>query len=346
MRMRMRLPSPRRLARLTLAFILVTGLSLLVLEWSVRLLMPQYHPAGQISFVLEDGFPLGPRNFSGRLWRNTGDYDVAVNINSDGFRDKKDLRDSSASDLFVVGDSFSFGWGVEEEERYSNQAAILFGRPAYNIAIPTDIEGYGRLIGYAREKGALINHLIIGVCMENDLQYYRPLQNAPAEEGSIRPTIAGAGLKYYLTGHSALYGAVTSAAHQNSTLQGVLGRLGLISDSVDGMVLNRHVPEIIENSADRLVRLIAESGAEQSLVLLIPSRGLWQGGNKENEQKVHREFAAALAARGLEVVDMKPLFEEGGDPLAYHFKSDGHWNVAGHALAARAIFAHWNSRLH
>jgi hypothetical protein len=341
----MRLPSPRRFVRLTLAFILMTGLSLLVLEWMVRLLLPAYDPAGQISFVLEDGFPLGPRNFSGRLWRNTGDYDVAVHINADGFRDKKDLGDSSDEDLFVVGDSFSFGWGVEEEDRYSNRVGILFGRPVYNIAIPTDLEGYGRLIGHARENGAVIKHLIIGVCMENDLQYYGSLQNASAERGSIRPAIAGAGLKNYLTGHSALYGAMTSVVHQNSTLQRVMRRFGWITESIDGMVLNRYVPETIEISADRLVRLIAESGAEQNLVLLIPSRGLWQGGNKENEQRIHGEFAAMLSELGLDVVDMKPLFEEGGAPLAYHFKSDGHWNVAGHDLAARAIHAFWGSKV-
>lgn len=331
----------RRWTRTFLALVIVTGISLLVTEWLVRLVLPKYHPAGQISFVLEDGFPLGPRNFKGRLWRNTGDYDVSVHVNADGFRDRKNLRNSSAENLFVVGDSFSFGWGVEEEERYSERAAILFGRPVYNIAIPTDFQGYGRLIGYAREKGAVIRSLIVGVCMENDLQDYRPQESAPVAEGSIRPRVFGSDLKVFLTRNSALYGAVTSMVHQSSVLKGILSRVGWVTEGVDGMVLNRYVPEIIEISADRLVRLINESGAENSLVLLIPSRGLWQGGNAENEQQVHQEFAAALAARGLDVVDMKPLFEEGGSPMDYHFKNDGHWNAAGHDLAARAIYDFW-----
>jgi hypothetical protein len=337
--------SLRRWTRIALALVLVTGISLLVTEGLVRLVLPKYHPGGQISFVLEDGFPLGPRNFSGRLWRNTGDYDVAVHINADGFRDKKNLRDSSAENLFVVGDSFSFGWGVEEEQRYSNRAGILFGRAVYNIAIPTDLEGYGRLIGHARENGAEIRNLIIGVCMENDLQYYRSQPAPSAEEGSIRPQIAGSGLKHFLKRNSALYGAVTSVAHQNPTLKNILSRVGLMTEGVDGMVLNRYVPEIIQDSADRLVRLIQESGAENSLVLLIPSRGLWQGGNVENEQRVHGEFAATLAGLGLDVVDMKPILEKGGAPLDYHFKNDGHWNVAGHDLAARAIHDFWGSRI-
>lgn len=330
---------------MALALVFVTGLSLLVTEWLVRLVLPKYHPAGQIGFVLEDGFPLGPRNYSGRLWRNTGDYDVAVDINADGFRDKKDLRDSSAENLFVVGDSFSFGWGVEEEQRYSNRAGILFGRAVYNIAIPTDLEGYARLIEHARANGAVIRNLIVGVCLENDLQYYRPQSGAPEAEGSIRPQIAASGLKYFLTRHSALYAAVTTVVHQSPALKKALGGLGLVTEGVDGMVLNRYVPQVIANSADRLVRLLHESGAENGLVLLIPSRGLWQGGNQEVEARVHREFAAALADRGLEVVDMKPVFEKDGAPLDYHFKNDGHWNVAGHELAARAIHSFWGAKI-
>jgi hypothetical protein len=37
------------------------------------------------------------------------------------------------------------------------------------------------------------------------------------------------------------------------------------------------------------------------------------------------------------MLDLRPLLEAGGAPLAYHFNNDGHWNARGHALAAEAI---------
>lgn len=334
---RLRFLSPGRLFRKFLAVIVVTALSLFVLEWSVRWLMPAYDPAGRISFTLENGFPLGPPGFEGRLWRNTGDYDVSVSINALGLRDWKDLRRSAAGDVFVVGDSFSFGWGVEEEDRYSNLLDEQLGLPVYNIAIPSDFEGYARLIGHARENGAVIERLLVGVCMENDLQPYPDKPIDPSKTPGPGRQFSVTRLKSYLNGHSAFYGAMTTMVHRHSALEKMMTALGWTTKSVDGMVRNSFDPAIIGNSADRLVRLIAESGAEHSLVLLIPSRGLWQGGNEEVELRVHREFVAALAERGLQMVDMKDSFEKGGDPLVFHFPSDGHWNEAGHALAAEAI---------
>jgi hypothetical protein len=299
--------------------------------------MPAFDPAGQIDFVMTEGFPLGPPGFVGRLWRNTGDYEVEVRINAIGFRDCKDLGQSTADDIFVVGDSFSFGWGVEEPERYSNRIEDMTGLPVYNIAIPTDFDGYARLIGHAREHGSVIRRLIVGVCMENDLQRYPP--RLPDSQARQRYTVAFSmgRLKYVLTKHSAFYNVTTAVVQQNPALRRLTRWLGLTTASVDGMNWNTYDPEIIANSTARLVRLIAESGADECLVLLIPSRGLWQGGNGEVERRVHDEFVTALEAQGLHVVDMRLHMEKGGSPLSYHFPSDGHWNVAGHDLAARTV---------
>ncbi len=329
-----------RFIRAILSFCLIVVVSLLALEWLVRMLLPGYHPAGQISFIQDNGVPLAQRNFDGRLWKNTGDYNVEVKINRYGFRDKKDLSASSASDIFVLGDSFTFGWGVEETERFSNQFEKLSGLPTYNIAIPTDFNGYARLIEHARKNGAIINRLVIGVCMENDLHYYHPAPPLPPVAHHRPLPLSRAQMKLFLSEYSAIYGAVTSVIHQNLYLQSIMIRFGLITENIAGMSRNSYVPEIITNSAVRLQRLITESKVEQSLILLIPSRGLWVGGREEIEQRVHTEFAAALTDSGLNLIDLQPFFEKQGDPLNYHFNSDGHWNVAGHTLAAEALHAY------
>ena len=74
-----------------------------------------------------------------------------------------------------------------------------------------------------------------------------------------------------------------------------------------------------------------------SVILIIPSRALWAGQNTEAEKKVHQEFVQALRTAGLEVIDMKPIFEKGGNPSQYYFTTDPHWNAAGHAVAAAAL---------
>lgn len=126
-------------------------ISLVIIEWTVRLLLPVYDPSGNIVFHQNaDGVLLGIPNFAGRQWKNTGDYDVPVKINRYGFRGHKDLRQSTPNDIFVVGDSFGFGQGVPEEKRFSNVLQQMINIPVFNIAIPGDLKDYELLVNYAR----------------------------------------------------------------------------------------------------------------------------------------------------------------------------------------------------
>jgi endonuclease V-like protein UPF0215 family len=72
--------------------------------------------------------------------------------------------------------------------------------------------------------------------------------------------------------------------------------------------------------------------------VIIPARLLWAGENREIELRVHEAFISGLQQAGLRVVDMRPVLEKTGDPLACYFQSDPHWNAKGHALAAQELF--------
>jgi len=101
-----------------------------------------YDPRTQIVFYRnDDGVPLGPANGLVRQRQPKGDYDLQIRFNKYGFRDDQDLSDASTNDLFVVGDSVSFGWGVDISNRFSNLLADRSGLTVYNISVPTDIAG-------------------------------------------------------------------------------------------------------------------------------------------------------------------------------------------------------------
>ena len=92
--------------------------------------------------------------------------------------------------------------------------------------------------------------------------------------------------------------------------------------------------EVLESSRDELLKFATHY---ESVVLIIPSRALWAGKNIEVEKKVHDEFVGLLREAGLKLVDMRPIFEQAGDPLSFYFRNNPHWNVKGHALAAQAL---------
>ncbi|MCX7935924.1 MAG: hypothetical protein N3A66_11780, partial [Planctomycetota bacterium] len=136
-----------------------------LLEIGCRLFLPQYVPTAAIPFYdLPDGARLGPPASVWRLWRKDGEFDVEVKFNRHGFRDRKDYAQSSADDWFVVGDSFAFGYGVREEERFSDLLERRFAMPFYNIAIPTDLRGYAALVRHVENAGIRIRYLLVSIC--------------------------------------------------------------------------------------------------------------------------------------------------------------------------------------
>lgn len=331
------------LARLGLAVLIggVAAASVGVGEMAARMALPDIDPARQIKFVAGEGdVPiLGPRDISLRQVKNTGDFNVSVSFNRHGFRDRGDVAASKPGDIVLVGDSFMLGWGIEEDQRTSNRLGALVGRPVYNVAIPTDIDGFEQLLDYARRLGGRFSRVVVGVTMEMDLKMYgadtataptAPAAPPPAPDWAARLAAVKTGLR----DNSALYFVLTGLVHHNPLLAEAAARVGVLRPNLDGIHRNRFAPEIVTSSADRLAELASHYDA---IVLIVPSRALWHGGNESEEVRRHDAFVTALRARGVDVVDPRPAMEAEGRGLAYHFANDGHWRAAGHDLAARLL---------
>ncbi len=322
--------------------IIISLIGFLFMEWSIRTLYPVYSPVGRIQYQCVDGTPVGETNSILRQWINSGEFDVKVSFNAYGLREAKDMRQSTDQDIFVVGDSFSYGQGVEEPERYSNLLDKYLSVKVFNISIPTNLDGYYNLISYSKSHGANITKLIVGVCMENDLAHYSHEIQKCAESPSLRVSdllSLHPGLlhkvKVALTNHSAIYSLLTSFVHGNERLRSFFIDLGLMlkNDIFTGGL--REYDEIaIRTSVERLTDIIAPY---RSFVLIIPSRGLWQGNNKAIQRKIHDRFITLLREKDVNVLDLKTSFEATGNPLQFHYQKEGHWNIGGHQLAAKEI---------
>ncbi|MGQ0584367.1 MAG: GDSL-type esterase/lipase family protein [Reyranella sp.] len=313
------------LATLTVAVAIVVGLGLL--EILTRVFFPAFDPSGRFGLRHPLGsLTVGTPGTSTRQVKNTGDYDVAVRLNRHGLRDDKDIAGATSGDLVFVGDSFTWGWGVEAAERFSDRVQALTGRRVFNLATPTDIAGYAELLDYAQSLGARIDEVVVGLCMENDLGFY--------DTAGIPAHAMTTDWKGWLTERSAAYLLLTTMVHHTPALRALAIDIGVIVPNVDGIGLNTYDAKMIEASVDQLQAL---SKRYATLVVLLPSRALWVGDNRAEEDRVHKALVAALTRRGIAMLDLRPLMEAGGTPLVYHFRNDGHWNTRGHALAAEAI---------
>lgn len=282
----------------------------------------------------EDGVPLGKKGTVSRQWKEAGDFNVSIRINKYGFRDEKNIDNSTESDIFVVGDSFSIGHGVQENRRYSNLLESMLDMPVYNISIPTDFDGYEKLIKYAQENGAKIKTIIIGVCMENDLKNYES-DDLPYYSNRHNNLLM---MKMYLTKKSAIYNAFTSIIHGNIYLKRIFIKMGIVDENYASVNKSVYSEEILDSSVKRLMKLKTERNTPNVIIVIIPSRSLWIGDNQKVELEVHNRFITLLKGCGFKVIDLRSAFEKEGKPLEYYFINDGHWNEKGHKRAAEVIY--------
>jgi lysophospholipase L1-like esterase len=330
--------------------VVCTVISVVLFEVAIRIFLPVYVPSDRVGFVWFGDAMVGSPGAVFRLSKNAGDYDVEVRFNALGFRDEKSLATSTDRDLFVVGDSIPFGWGVAARDRFSDRLQAILNRPVFNIAIPgLDLDGYDRLLHYAEANGASIKNLIISVSLEHNLRIYdtshpassppalsHPASSAPALPRTNIPRGKLQELKQYLLGHSALYVALTYHVHQTPWLRRIAVRLGLLIPELDVLPDLAGSTEALTTSARRVVQL---ARGRNAIVLIVPSRRLWVGKTADRAEaaRIHEAFIKNLRDSGMIVVDLRDRFEQSGNPLAYHFANDTHWNKEGHRLAAEAL---------
>ena len=327
---------PRRRLALKLAILSgTTLLGLLLLEFAIRLIFPYYSPSTQVPFYNNaDGLVLGQPLKTSRQRTPKGDFDTTVSFNRLGFRDTRDLTRSSPSDIFVAGDSFSIGWGVEETQRFSNVLERDLATPCYNICIPEDIRGYIATVKYAEQQGAKIGHLVIGLCMENDVwDYTVPISTHEIYARQMNKGVVRSAVKW-IRSRSALWICLSHVMQKTAAGRSLFEKLGL-AKNIEAMThKNDYSPKILAATRDELLKLTTNYN---SVVLVIPSRGLWHGQNIAVEDKIHSELVALLRESGVKLVDMRPVFEKTGRPLQFYFTSDPHWNTNGHKLAGETL---------
>lgn len=310
-----------------------------VLETGLRLAFPFYHPGRQIVFKYAADYPgtaFGPRNSTIRQRTPKGDYDLNVFFNRHGLRDDKDLASASDGDILVVGDSFSFGWGVEPVERFSDRLQTLVGRRVFNAAIPGDLKAYQGMLNYARDQGARADFIVVGICMNNDLKNYnRNDKFQPAVFGDRQPWKAR--LRSQLQARSALYLFLSYELQRMPSLRRIFEKVGVSRDINELTLQNIYNEEVLDSSRDEILNMVEPFMPDRHVALIIPSMAAWMGENREQERRIHAAFVERIRAANIKALDMLPILDSLERPIECYFESDPHWNARGHEIAARQL---------
>lgn len=178
-----------RMKRQKLAAVAIsTLLSLLAAEVALRVFAPRRtfevlagaYPA---MFNASDVFPYRLReNYGGRL--AAADFDTTIQINSKGYRGSEFASNKGdARRVLVIGDSFTFGWGVNDDQTYPAvlQRLLEARAPSQRIEVinagfaacysPDTYYLYLKRDGLALEPDAIVVGLFVGNDLDSDFAF-------------------------------------------------------------------------------------------------------------------------------------------------------------------------------
>lgn len=345
------------------------GVGLLLAEVLVRWLVPQ--PLMAIEPGLYEADPPGQYRLSpgyrGTM-TNGVEFSHTVTVDARGFRSTGQETTPEGTEVPLVallGDSFTFGQGVEDEETFA--ALLPRFTPGPLRVVNAGLPGIGvpqAVVRYQRHVRSLAPEVIVLVVfLGNDLSDARPDGEAiRLVDGLIAPDATPSGLRSWLYRRSHLV-RLTGTAGAAPAI-GRLRRLLGLGEPFAVRTLRREMTNYVLDPPPSLV--VAHSDTEEAIArlaaacrddgalltaVLAPDRiqlieASWRGALEMlrldpaayDPRRPQRVFARLFERHDVPVLDLTLAFEAAlkrGERL--YFRRDRHWNARGHQLAAEEI---------
>ncbi len=299
-------------------------------------------------------------HFKGRIANNC--FDVSYSFNAYGARDKERSKTGKNRTL-VFGDSFTEGWGVDQDKILAADLERITGREFLNFGVAGS--GTGGLNEYVlyRDFAKDFEHdaVMVGFYPGNDFKdndlaawqglakvYYRPFWELTEDKSDIDIVYLAKKVEgKYLTGlepenkkvHFKLYDNLREfSAFLN--LMTVLKnyKISLSSESKIQYAYDLQVSDDVIKANlivyDKFAKLI---GDKKKYIYVVPSASDVFHYKKTGKKKVKKfeDFKNELKKQGWQVIDLIDVFANLPEKdLPNYFICDGHWNAKGDALVA------------
>jgi lysophospholipase L1-like esterase len=277
----------------------------------------------------------------------TPQFRTVVRINENGLRDREHSyeRQNDNERILVLGDSFAWGYGVEESERFSQLLEGALGVEVINAGV----SGYStdqELLWYKNEGIKYETDLVIVVLAGNDVGdndrqvvstiYYKP--KFVIEEGQLVPigypvpkTSLQGRFIYSLSQRSALaYFLVQRYFDILSLYSGLKVNSDHANSPVSGINAERESFKLTIALIDEM-RNIAE--LRKAKFMIVTTDRWWNHPSGET----YKDLVTTMQSEGFLVLDVESM--PGFDSEEMLIPNDGHWNQAGHEFVAEKIKA-------
>jgi hypothetical protein len=331
--------------------------TLLALELGFRIFNPQRHRSVRVNVWDRE---LGLRHIPGaKGCIISPEFDTRISVNSKGLRDREYEYPKSRGTkrILCLGDSFTFGYGVQAEDTYAKVLERLLnaesqGSTTWEV-MNAGVCGTGpaHQLAYFETEGHRYNPDIVVscICAANDLIDDTASGLYSLDDGKLVRHSADmdllAGLRHImqrLPGYYLLFGrshlltfvkrriAVFAAARRiknRAVTAGVAATTNTSFELTEQILLG-----LRDSCARRSCRLI---------VTVVPRS------DASPQPDWVADLIASIRRQGILYVDLERRFnEEARRGIVNYYPLDGHWNVRGHNLTAQILYdfiVHWQS---
>ena len=339
------------------------AISVLLIELALRLFMPQAFTEATPGLFQPDP-PRRYRLTPGHRGRvsNLAGFDTSVSINSAGLRGPEiGPKTPDTFRILVTGDSYTFGWGVEQDETFVARLADVLGSSYPHLEVMNaGVPGFGVQdeVDWLQEHGSALapDLMILAIFAGNDLTDATEARRN--EKISFEVPTAGPAKGFWLW----LYR--NSHLVRLADMAGFRKLLGLpdawlieyLRDvfrcyTDEPAPLAEEGKKASRKALEELKALSAERGVPVA-AMIIPAP--WQVDSESWKMTVAflgmesegldpeapiRFFRTSLEEIGIPVLDLAPTFRTKlqADGVPLYFSFDGHWNVDGHLVASEAL---------
>lgn len=292
-------------------------------------------PAGEIADVHKPDSLLGwrPRPGTVGTHRESDSFDVAYVIDDAGYKAVPNAGEAGAR-LFIFGDSYTFGHGVANADTYANVIArdhVNVGVHVFNVGVM----GYGveQMYGRFLEIEATLKSGDIVVFAPTSQDIKRNLKDFVFPSKLIFGKRLDFGDRYPVYDNGQLSSVELDTPRRRFMASLFNGRwtkslFRFIHSAVASPDTTREAREIVDIvSAKSMAR-----GADFCLMFL-----------PQTKERLRGEFEEDISL--FDHIDVTGYFPSDSEALAaIRFSTDPHWNTAGHAIAARAVFGALRTR--
>jgi len=348
-----------------LSLVISLTFSIIVAEWVLRYQRQSFEQEISSSEKMEPGMILYDAQLGWKLqpyWSGKHhhyDYDVTYHINRDGFRGSQARPEDV--DYAVIGDSFSFGLGVNDDETFT--ALLNSNSKNYRFFRNYSIPGYStdqQLLLLSRLKDEIRSDVILVVYLGNDI--FDNMLGYPLQAEHAKPYFKLDGEKLVLKNTPVPLTPKSAAARKNTISNIVLGAEGgnaTFSDWLAGLEISRRLG-LFQKSAElsdeimaqrfsdslelfsRLVyeidRIVIENRASLKMVLL-PGRSYVEQPaslSAQYQEYFRQHIKSSFNTSDIQVIDLaqhlRTLHENGIKSLYY--PNEGHLTPLGHQRVA------------